>query len=219
LRAQKAQLEATSAEDAPALDLLDSTWQFVSSVGEEMNPDAALGDALRSRSEALRAGIQRVDDAIAASEREKAALFGAHKECAYHLSAVFMHRGHGGASGGHYWVYIRDFAAGGWRRYEDREVRPVTDLQEIYGRADPETTGAPYYVVYVRAQETAQLVDAVCRVDPAAGGEVDGAAEGRGGDTHMGGTEEPEEKMPELTALDPDRMDEDEITFVPRPAS
>jgi hypothetical protein len=35
----------------------------------------------------------------------------------------------------------------------------------------------------------------------------------------MGGTEEPEEKMPELTALDPDRMDEDEITFVPRPAS
>jgi ubiquitin carboxyl-terminal hydrolase 25/28 len=211
LRAQKAQLDATSVEDASAPDVLDSTWQFVSSLGEEINPDAALGDAVRSRTESLRAGIRRVENAIDAREREKAALFDGHREFPYRLAAVFMHRGHGGASGGHYWVYIHDLRAGGWRRYEDREVRAVADPQEIYGHADPETTGAPYYVVYVREEETPQLVDAVCRLNPA--GSDGGAGDG---DTRMGGTESPEEeRMPGLEAAPLEPMDEDEVVYKP----
>jgi ubiquitin carboxyl-terminal hydrolase 25/28 len=214
LRAQKAQLEATSVEEASAPDVLDSTWQFVSSLGEEMTADeAALGDAVRSRAESLRAGARRLQNAIDAREREKAALFDGHRSLAYRLTAVFMHRGHGGASGGHYWVYVHDARAGGWRRYEDREVRAVADAAEIYGAADPETAGAPYYVVYVREEEAARLVDAVCRVDPAAAQDVGG----EDGDTHMGGTEAPEEALVPLGAegvpLEP--MVEDEVVFKP----
>jgi ubiquitin carboxyl-terminal hydrolase 25/28 len=180
LQAEKASLEATSI-DATAPDLLEATWQFVSTVGEDINADAALVDSVRSRAEALRADVRRVESAVDAHEQQRRSLFEGHRQYAYKLAAVFMHRGQGGVSGGHYWVHIRDFNAGVWRRYEDRDVRTVTDLEEIYGRRDPETEGAPYYVAYVREDQAAEVFDAVCRVKPA-----------DHEDTVMGGTEEGE---------------------------
>jgi ubiquitin carboxyl-terminal hydrolase 25 len=194
LRSKLTSLESTSI-GMPGPDVLDSTWQFISTLGEEVSTDTALGDALQSQASARRDGIRRLTQAIEAREEQKRTLFIDHKQLPYRLAAVFMHRGHGGASGGHYWVYIRDFKSGEWRRYEDREVRVVTDLQEIYGEADPETKGAPYYVVYVREEQTEELVDAVCRIKP-----VEETA-----DTQMEGTdEEPGDVAMETEAQEPE---------------
>jgi ubiquitin carboxyl-terminal hydrolase 25 len=167
IRSKRAAMEATSLPGITGPELLDSTYQFVSSHAEEISADQALLDDLQSQTAHRRSLLDALSAETAACEARKAALFANHTRHAYRLAAVFVHRGSGGARGGHYWVYIRDFEAGGkWRRYEDREVAEVRDLNEIFGERDPEVQGAPYFCVYVQEERKAEVVDAVCRERP-----------------------------------------------------
>ena len=79
----------------------------------------------------------------------------------YKLAAVFIHRGSSNA--GHYWVYIFDFNAGIWRKYNDERVTPVNDVKEIFEEPTGPRPPTPYFLVYVKDEIRAELVDPVCR--------------------------------------------------------
>lgn len=173
LQAKRAALQATTTPGMDGPDLLDATYQFVSSHAEEISADAAILERLQADVTARRADLDALATTIAAVDDDKARLFAAHQSHAYRLAAVFVHRGQGGARGGHYWVYVCDFALGVWRRYEDREVREVVDRNEIFGPADPESQGAPYFCVYVQDERKESIVDAVYRVKPTSSADGD----------------------------------------------
>ena len=82
-------------------------------------------------------------------------------EIPYKLAAVFIHRGSSNA--GHYWVYIYDFSARIWRKYNDERVTRVTNVNEIFEEPTGPRPPTPYFLVYVRDQIKADLVDPVCR--------------------------------------------------------
>ncbi|CCE65082.1 hypothetical protein TPHA_0J02620 [Tetrapisispora phaffii CBS 4417] len=63
----------------------------------------------------------------------------------YSLFAVFIHRGQ--ASFGHYWVYIRDFENGIWRKYNDHQVTGAHE-DEIFKCVDGDIS-TPYFLAYV----------------------------------------------------------------------
>jgi ubiquitin carboxyl-terminal hydrolase 25/28 len=148
-------------------DVLDMAWQFVSSAGEEINADdPSLAEDLKQEMMFRRDRIAAFDRRIKELEQKRASMFAPFVKQAYRLAAVFVHRGQGGSMGGHYWIYIFDFKAEMWRKYEDQEVQEVTNLQDIFGEKDPQTEGAPYFVVYVRDELKDEVMDAFCRAKP-----------------------------------------------------
>ncbi|KAK3079299.1 hypothetical protein LTS18_005208 [Coniosporium uncinatum] len=70
-----------------------------------------------------------------------------------------MHRG--GAMGGHYWIYIRDFKSGVWRKYNDEQVTEVKNLDEIFKQDTSKPTAN--LVVYVQDDIKLDLTEAVDR--------------------------------------------------------
>lgn len=165
LKARRHLLQNTSIGiDAP--DLLDSTYQFISTHAEEISATDAVLQSLKWQSETRKADLRSISTAVTKLEEKKASLFASHTQHAYVLAAVFVHRGQGGSRGGHYWVYIRDFVNDQWRKYEDKTVTLVTDRDEIFGKTDPEVQGAPYFCVYVKQEESTNIFDAVFREKP-----------------------------------------------------
>lgn len=152
-------------------DALDATWQLINSIGEDIDMEKAeIEETLELTKEIAtdrRESLERLDKKIMQQEKLINSIFADLTSVPYVISAVFVHRGRGGSKGGHYWIYIRDFGACIWRRYEDREVKEVKDPQsDIFGAKDPEITGAPYFVVYVRDEVKDVLVDALHRSAP-----------------------------------------------------
>ena len=87
----------------------------------------------------------------------------------YRLASVFIHVG--SHNTGHYWIYIYDFKAKIWRKYNDEKITEVKDTKEIFEAPGMPRPPTPYYVVYVKDDVREQLVDPVCRdiVDPPRG--------------------------------------------------
>jgi ubiquitin carboxyl-terminal hydrolase 25 len=83
------------------------------------------------------------------------------------LHAAFFH--HGSASSGHYWIYIYDFRAEMWLKYNDTRVEEVKDTNEIFRRPSEADFSQwngpsnPYYLVYVRDEDKDKLVQSICR--------------------------------------------------------
>ena len=84
----------------------------------------------------------------------------------YRLASVFIHVG--SHNTGHYWIYIYDFAAKIWRKYNDEKITEVRDTKEIFEAPGTTRPPTPYYLVYVKDESRVQLVDPVCRdvIDP-----------------------------------------------------
>ncbi|KAK4178583.1 putative ubiquitin carboxyl-terminal hydrolase 2 [Triangularia setosa] len=115
--------------------------------------------------------------------REREALL-ANGEVEYRLHAVFCHRGSTGY--GHYWVWIKDFERGVWRKYNDNTVTLHTE-QEF--RRDAGCAPEPCWAAYVRAGKTG-LVSIPIRkgVDrEQVEGKVKQMMAQKGDDTPMGG--------------------------------
>ena len=83
------------------------------------------------------------------------------REHPYHLHSVIIHRGM--VSSGHYWIYIFDFEREIWRKYNDGYVTEVKDTKEIFETEDSPRPATSSFLVYVAADHTAALTDAVCR--------------------------------------------------------
>ena len=79
----------------------------------------------------------------------------------YRLQSVFIHRGF--VHSGHYWIYIRDFKANIWRKYNDGYVTEVKDTKEIFEQELSDRPATSYFVVYVKDELKDQLVNPVCR--------------------------------------------------------
>ena len=96
------------------------------------------------------------------------------KKVKYNLYCVIFQRG--GAMGGHYWCFIKDFELGLWRKYNDRIVSLVEDPAiEIFEQKTNDTTATPYFLVYVKDEMEQDLTQAVFRQIPPeeeAGGDV-----------------------------------------------
>ena len=78
----------------------------------------------------------------------------------YRLHSVFIHRG--GATSGHYWIYIYDFERKIWRKYNDGYVTKV-DATEIFGRDHLMPPATPYFLTYIKDGLQDQLISCVHR--------------------------------------------------------
>ncbi|KAL8797438.1 MAG: hypothetical protein Q9195_000254 [Heterodermia aff. obscurata] len=78
----------------------------------------------------------------------------------YRLHSVFIHRG--GASSGHYWIYIYDFERKFWRKYNDGYVTKVNET-EVFGHDPLIPPATPYFLTYIRNGMQDQLIDCVRR--------------------------------------------------------
>ncbi|KAL9101728.1 MAG: hypothetical protein Q9163_003050 [Psora crenata] len=79
----------------------------------------------------------------------------------YRLAAVFIHRGTSNA--GHYWIYIFDFKAKIWRKYNDEKVTQVRDISEIFDPSTDQRPPTPYFLVYVKDEWKEDLIEPLCR--------------------------------------------------------
>ncbi|KAK0721534.1 hypothetical protein B0T21DRAFT_54104 [Apiosordaria backusii] len=92
-------------------------------------------------------------------EREAILADGRLQKLEYRLHAVFCHRG--GANAGHYWVWIRDFERGVWRKYNDATVTVSTE--EEFRREVGDDAEEPCLAAYVRAGRERGLVSVPLR--------------------------------------------------------
>lgn len=125
-----------------------------------------LSASLKRKSEEYAKHISALEADIAAQKKSMSGQFDDLTKYPFRIAAVFVHRGT--TKSGHYWIYIHDFAAGIWRKYEDQNVTIVPD-SEVFDLKEPATTGAPYFVIYVDANRI-DLVDPLRRIprDPVA---------------------------------------------------
>jgi ubiquitin carboxyl-terminal hydrolase 25/28 len=150
-------------------DVLEQTWQYINSVGEELDDVMAVQEDLQKLAEKARKDLERVEEDIKALEEQRSALdfeqFDSPQNC-YKLFAVFVHSGTAGY--GHYWAYIRDFRNNVWRSYNDEKVSEVVDTAEIF-REYSSSSGsyrAPYFVAYVRDDQKDEMADPFDREKP-----------------------------------------------------
>jgi ubiquitin carboxyl-terminal hydrolase 25/28 len=125
------------------------------SFDEEME-DVVVGAALSQPEAPLRTpGVEEL-------KAELAGLFTGLTTHKYRLHAVICHAGQMAA--GHYWVWIFDFGAGVWRKYNDAAVmeRSTAETHEVLEELS--TRGEPYYLAYVREEGRDGLVQVPPRI-------------------------------------------------------
>ncbi|KAK9452222.1 uncharacterized protein V1518DRAFT_410664 [Limtongia smithiae] len=148
----------------------------VAAVG--VNGTALIGDVLSTIDDEvakLAAEAPALEARIAELESKIAAQFADLRTLAYTVHAVFIHRGQ--ATYGHYWIYIYDVAANVFRQYNDGRVSECSEDEVMATAGDAgavarmkASAGAgtvseatPYFLVFVRQDQTQELVEAVCR--------------------------------------------------------
>ncbi|OLN89239.1 Ubiquitin carboxyl-terminal hydrolase 2-like protein 2 [Colletotrichum chlorophyti] len=158
-------VEKEDAEEPSSL-LADQPTSSLSFAGEEASFPAypppletTLGDQEPPKTASkASAGRQKLSDMreeeIKYHQTELEQLFSQHKKQAYRLHAVVCHSGQ--LSAGHYWVWIHDFEAGIWRKYNDRTVTEDASTEDVLKRLN--SNGDPYYLCYVKDGEERKWV-------------------------------------------------------------
>lgn len=174
LQKEHEKLSTTDLDDKTGPDVLADTWQFVTDTGEVLGEDddsKALADYLQEEVERTKQRLSDVSARISELESLRSAIpfnqFDTPRN-AYRLFAVFFHKGPVDRNFGHYWVYIRDFSSGKWRKYNDEYVTDVEekDMGDIFDQRDQERQGAATMVVYVRDDCIEGMIDPVFRQMP-----------------------------------------------------
>lgn len=88
---------------------------------------------------------------------ELEALFAGLEKTRYRLHAVICHAGQT-AKSGHYWVWIYDFGARVWRKYNDTTVTERKEEESSALLEELSKAGEPYYLAYVREEGLEGLV-------------------------------------------------------------
>lgn len=145
-------------------EALLATKDFISGLQDgavDIEIPSSLPSALEERIAEVAAEQQAIKSRIDSLKHQISEQFAHMTEHEYRLHAVFIHRGFIGS--GHYWIYIFDFENGVWREHNDETVSIINDPKKrVFGYEGP-GDGTPYYLVYVRAEQQKDLVDAVCR--------------------------------------------------------
>lgn len=131
-------------------------------VGEKGDEDEEMEDYAVGESSAVPEASTRPPATSEELKEELASLFSGLTTHKYRLHAVICHAGQMNA--GHYWVWIFDFAAGVWRKYNDTNVteRSADDVSAVL--AELSSTGQPYYAAYVRDEDKDAYVQTPRRV-------------------------------------------------------
>lgn len=145
-------------------------------VDVEMGSDTRESLVARLDPEAAKREKTRREGERAKAEEELSCLFSNMNDVAYRLHAVICQSG--SLKGGHYWVWIYDFGANLWRKYNDQVVEAHADTASVLKQLN--SNGDPYYLAYVRDTKVGELVTIPERAKPP-------AAEGRSGPTIHGG--------------------------------
>ncbi|KAF2657809.1 cysteine proteinase [Lophiostoma macrostomum CBS 122681] len=117
-----------------------------------------LPQQMHEKAQALKNEAKDIDEQMRKMDGQSNTVFEDCKDHPYVLHAVFMHRG--SATGGHYWIYIRDFQNDVWREYNDEAVNKVDDLDKIFKQKDRATSTG---LVFVKQDLVNKLTEAVCR--------------------------------------------------------
>ncbi|GJC77610.1 ubiquitin carboxyl-terminal hydrolase 2 [Colletotrichum liriopes] len=117
---------------------------------DKNGPPDATGFTLEGRQQINNMRVEEVKTYKAELEE----LFSQHKKHAYRLHAVICHSGQ--LRAGHYWVWIHDFEAGVWRKYNDRTVTETPNTEEVLKTLN--SNGDPYYLCYVQDGKERELV-------------------------------------------------------------
>lgn len=162
LRSEDLDLSFPQALDAMRQYLADLKTMSHAEVGElsELVDDALLQQISRVSKRAAEE-IESLKGQIELHEAELRKLFDAGGQLGYRLHAVFVHVGR--ATGGHWFIFIRDAESGAWRKYNDENIAIFSDTSEIY-EPDPERNGTSAFVVYVSEKHHKELIETVCRI-------------------------------------------------------
>lgn len=208
--------------DVEGSELLNSSSQFLRLISEELGPGfdelEDLTSTLETVSEECSSVIHKRKKEISEIEpvlRKTSAALNDKNAMAkmvsdstvdvedfdYTLFAVFVHRSMNGDPGhGHYYIYIRDFAAQKWRCYNDSDVKVEDgDINDWIHGSTKVGIGRPNLVVYVKSSETENLTQPLYRKEyessadpppPAATGLAAGKASGADSDMQDSGVED-----------------------------
>ncbi|KAF2641325.1 cysteine proteinase [Massarina eburnea CBS 473.64] len=128
-----------------------------------------LSGLLRQRAEDLRPQIEELEERMSKLEEEIDNVFTHSQDHPYRLHAIFMHAG--GATSGHYWIFIHDFQNKIWRKYNDEYVDEVTE-EEVHRRVETANPAISTGIVYVREDVALTHTEAVCRRIPESNDQV-----------------------------------------------
>lgn len=123
-------------------------------VDVDMNGDSRETLIARLDPEAVKSAATKVEEEKAHVQAELSTLFDGMKNISYRLHAVICQSGK--VSAGHYWVWIYDFGANIWRKYNDMNVQVHTDTASVLNELN--SNGDPYYLAYVRNENVHELV-------------------------------------------------------------
>ncbi len=139
-----ADVATSTSTDASVLEIPSTLIQNINKTGEELKQEVE--------------SIEREMKTLVTSINSQ---FNDLRKLPYRLQSVFIHRGY--VNSGHYWIYIRDFEANIWRKYNDGYVTELKDTKEIFEQELSERPATSYFVVYVKDELKDQLVNPVCR--------------------------------------------------------
>lgn len=103
-----------------------------------------------------------MQDELNKREEQLTAELEALKNHPYRLQAVICHSGR--LTSGHYWVWIHDFEASVWRKYNDEFVEENPDTEAVLKQLSQ--SGNPYYLCYVRDEDKNDFVNVPKRATP-----------------------------------------------------
>lgn len=115
------------------------------------SPSHTPTDPPPSRTAAVRKQLQ---DDLNTVNAKLEGLFAGMSNHSYALHAIVCHSGSG--RGGHYWVWIRDFDGGVWRKYNDTNVSEEGDTRRLLDNLN--SSGDPYFLCYVREEDRGRHV-------------------------------------------------------------
>ncbi len=167
LEKRRAQL-ADSEQGMDVPEVLEALQDYLQQISSLEDPDAikcspTLLRDLEHFAREARAELESLESKIRDLNSNIASQFNDLRRIPYRLQSVFIHRGF--HNSGHYWIYIYDFSKEMWRKYNDGYVTEIKDTTEIFGQEPGDRPATPYFVVYVKDEVKATLVDCVCR-DP-----------------------------------------------------
>ncbi|RPA79792.1 cysteine proteinase [Ascobolus immersus RN42] len=159
LEKRKEDLTKSMIPDQGLAEVLNQTSEFLRNLEEtceEIKIDPSLNPKLEESAAKIKSELEDIEEEIKNYQSRLAQQFTDLRSTPYRIHSVFIHRG--SASSGHYWIYIYDFQADIWRKYNDGYVTTVDDRTEVMEGKDAAT---PYLLVFVREDSVSEVVEAV----------------------------------------------------------
>ncbi|ODQ81939.1 hypothetical protein BABINDRAFT_6566 [Babjeviella inositovora NRRL Y-12698] len=157
LKTRQAVLKGHDDNGLTPRESLVHVMEWISKCEESISPETLA--VLQRKIDNLEIELTRIDQDIQKLQIDMDGQFREYTKCGYTLFAIFIHRG--GASYGHYWIYIRDLKSGIYRKYSDDRVEEVSEAEVLDFSVN--NTATANCIVYVRDDLSAEYIDPIKR--------------------------------------------------------